>query len=310
MRFKVCLLGLLLFFSIVPAALAAENIQLDFNGQLADTPARPVNKDGSVYVPIRVVEEIEGLTISRWDNASKTLTIAQRGTDATLTLKVGEKTAKKGAKTIGMSQPAQVINNRVMVPLRFVAEAFAADVAWNPDSKTVYVAKTTEQQKKSLHSGDLTAARLAALNLPKISSLPDLDFSGDSLGTWSIYFPEGEYKSFFTVSNEVISYYRITDNAAQLIWEAALDAKQSKESTFYAKGIIKEQGTRPEIKTNLIFYNISTHAGQAQYGRIHTDGTIEQLGTKEMNNLDELFPIEEENAGVSPLRLEGTNKAK
>ncbi|MGZ7442572.1 copper amine oxidase N-terminal domain-containing protein [Paenibacillus sp. TH7-28] len=310
MRFKVSLLGLLLFLSMVPAALAAENIQLDFNGKLAETSAKPVNKDGSVYVPIRVVEEIEGLTISSWDNASKTLTIAQRGTDAALTLKVGEKSAKKGSQTIGMSQPAQVINNRVMVPLRFVAEAFDADVAWNPDSKTVYVAKTTEQQKKSLHSGDLTAARLAALNLPRISSLPDLDFSGDSLGTWSIYFPEGEYKSFFTVSNEVISYYRITDNAAQLIWEAALNAKQSKESTFYAKGIIKEQGTRPEIKTNLIFYDISTHAGQAQYGRIHTDGTVKQLGTKEMNNLDELFPIEEENAGVSPLRLEGTSEAK
>lgn len=310
MRFKVAFLCLLLFLSMVPAALAAENIQLDFNGKLADTSAEPVNKDGSVYVPIRVVEEIEGLTISSWDNATKTLTIAQHGTDAALTLKVGEKMAKKGAKTIGMSQPAQVINNRVMVPLRFVAEAFDADVAWNPASKTVYVAKTTEQQKKGLHSGDLTAARLAALNLPKISSLPDLDFSGDSLGTWSIYFPEGEYKSFFTVSNEVISYYRITDNAANLIWEAALDAKQSKESTFYAKGVFKEQGTRPEIKTNLIFYNISTHAGQAQYGRIYTDGTVEQLGTKEMNNLDALFPIEEENAGVSPLRLEGTNEAK
>ncbi|MDD4169342.1 MAG: copper amine oxidase N-terminal domain-containing protein [Desulfotomaculaceae bacterium] len=38
-----------------------------------------------------------------------------------------------------LSQPVQIIDGRIMVPLRFLCEALGAEVQWEDSTKTIYI---------------------------------------------------------------------------------------------------------------------------------------------------------------------------
>jgi len=85
-----------------------------------------------VYVPIRIVAKYLGADIA-WQNPQ----IVINYSDTELTLTIGSKLAyKDGADFVIDAQP-YIKDGRTMVPLRFIAEAFACQVSYN-DHK-VYV---------------------------------------------------------------------------------------------------------------------------------------------------------------------------
>lgn len=45
----------------------------------------------------------------------------------------------KNDKAVTLDVPAQLINDRTLVPVRAVAEAFGCDVDWDSDAKTVTI---------------------------------------------------------------------------------------------------------------------------------------------------------------------------
>jgi len=273
---------------------AASPVTLDINNQSVSSHIQPIIQNNTTYIPMRALEQIDGLHIQTWYNNTKILTIQDRVSHSTLTLQVNQKTATRNQTTLTLEQPVILVNNSLLVPMRFVAEAFGCDVAWNASTRTVYVARASSTQHSQLQSSNLTEARIAALHLPIISTLPDIQGTENSAGSISLYFPKNMSNAFFIEGDGVISYYRITDNSAQLQWQAAVSKKATANAPFYIKGIIKENGKRPVIQTNLMYYYLSTHAGLAQYGEISTSGKTTIYGEKDMNSLDELFPIEQE----------------
>ncbi len=54
---------------------------------------------------------------------------------------MGAKTARVDGKTVALEVPAAIRQNRVYVPLRFVAEAFTADVRWEPVLRVVRICR-------------------------------------------------------------------------------------------------------------------------------------------------------------------------
>jgi hypothetical protein len=44
-------------------------------------------------------------------------------------------------KATGMEVPAMIINDRTMVPLRYISEALGCEVVWNPDTQTIDIVK-------------------------------------------------------------------------------------------------------------------------------------------------------------------------
>ncbi|MCL6446602.1 MAG: hypothetical protein K6U04_00385 [Armatimonadetes bacterium] len=58
---------------------------------------------------------------------------------ADIVLKIGAEAATKNGKTVQLAQPAQIINDRAMVPLRFISEALGASVEWEEDTQTVHI---------------------------------------------------------------------------------------------------------------------------------------------------------------------------
>ncbi|MDR0469107.1 MAG: copper amine oxidase N-terminal domain-containing protein [Peptococcaceae bacterium] len=46
-----------------------------------------------------------------------------------------------GETAPGMDVPAMIINDRTMVPLRYVSEMLGCEVVWNPDTRSINITK-------------------------------------------------------------------------------------------------------------------------------------------------------------------------
>lgn len=102
---------------------------------------KPWMESGCTLVPLRALLEAMGATV-HWNSATATVTATYR--NDTLTLAVGDTVLYKN-RTVAASLPvpAQMRNNRLVVPIRAVVEAVGGQVTWNPAAGIVRV--TTEQ---------------------------------------------------------------------------------------------------------------------------------------------------------------------
>ncbi|HEX6988348.1 MAG TPA: copper amine oxidase N-terminal domain-containing protein, partial [Bacillota bacterium] len=91
---------------------------------------------GRTMLPMRVIFDALGATVA-WDQATQTAT-AERG-GRTVRLTVGDRTAQVGGTWVTLDVPPVLVGGRILVPLRFVSEAFGAHVQWDPASRTVTI---------------------------------------------------------------------------------------------------------------------------------------------------------------------------
>ena len=133
----------LLLGSVIPeqgVAHAAENeIKVNVDGKFIDIPdAKPYIDSSSArtLVPVRFVSQSLGAQVN-WDDAKRTVTITRAG--KTTVLKVGEKKALVAGKSISFDSAATIKDSRTFVPLRFVSEAYGAQVIWDKINKDVYI---------------------------------------------------------------------------------------------------------------------------------------------------------------------------
>ncbi|MCL1845444.1 MAG: copper amine oxidase N-terminal domain-containing protein [Defluviitaleaceae bacterium] len=91
----------------------------------------PTIVDGRTLVPVRFIAYALGATVN-WNDATRTVSLAHDGNN--LSFAIGE-TAP------GMDVPAQIIDGRTMVPLRFISEFFGATVEWCTYTRTVIITK-------------------------------------------------------------------------------------------------------------------------------------------------------------------------
>jgi hypothetical protein len=80
-----------------------------------------------VRVPIRFVAEAMGAKVD-WEPVSQTVTITRDGLE--IKLVIDQATAIVNDKPLEIDSPAKLVENRTMVPLRFISEAFGAKVDW------------------------------------------------------------------------------------------------------------------------------------------------------------------------------------
>lgn len=123
--------------------LIVDNVQLN-----PDVP--PVIVEGRTLVPVRAIFEALGAEVN-WDGTSGTATATKGAT--TVAVQVGSATAYVNGVATQLDVPAQTIDNRTLVPARFVSEALGADVQWNSTTETVSISTSvptsTPQPPKS-----------------------------------------------------------------------------------------------------------------------------------------------------------------
>lgn len=95
-----------------------------------------------VYVPLRGVLERIGADV-RW-NPRRRVVVAQQG-DKVVRLPAGEFATVNGRR-VTLDAPAYVENGRTMVPLRFLAETFGAQVKWDANDREVRISHDNERQ--------------------------------------------------------------------------------------------------------------------------------------------------------------------
>lgn len=135
------LLSFLLAFLLLSTTAAAVDLYVDTTKVETDTP--PTVVDGRTLVPVRAIFEAIGATVT-WDAATNTAT-GIRG-DVVVSIQIENTTAYVNGEPRTLDVPAQLINNRTMVPARFISESMGCDVTWYQETETVGVADKTKGQ--------------------------------------------------------------------------------------------------------------------------------------------------------------------
>lgn len=126
---KKILLGVLAALLFCVPAFAHPLITVYVDGIRLSFDQAPIIQDDRTLVPMRKIFEALDAEVF-WDEPNQSVT-AVHGTDVIL-FHIGQAGLyKNGQLTYTMSVPAQIINDRTMVPLRAVAESLGAEVGWD-----------------------------------------------------------------------------------------------------------------------------------------------------------------------------------
>ncbi|MNJ31987.1 Protease inhibitor precursor [compost metagenome] len=112
------------------------DITLVVNGSIVPLDQKAVLVNGTVLIPLKNLFDALGATLE-WNQAMKKIT-ASKG-DTTVELTVDSTAAQKQDKPLTLQAKPIVINGYTMVPARFAAESFDADVDWDPQSNTITI---------------------------------------------------------------------------------------------------------------------------------------------------------------------------
>lgn len=106
----------------------ASIVRVFVNGKelVFDSPATIIND--CTMVPMRMIFEALGVEVS-WDDNTKTAVGVKDGT--TVSFKIGDDKLTKNGQYISLEAPAVIVNERTLVHVRAIAEAFGADVTWD-----------------------------------------------------------------------------------------------------------------------------------------------------------------------------------
>lgn len=110
--------------------------QVILNGKPVSFTVSPRMVNNRLLVPLRSVFEAIGSTI-KWDQATQTASISRH--NLAIMLPVNSTTATVNGKVWKLDVPAQVAQQQILVPLRFVAESLGGCVGWDSDINTVYI---------------------------------------------------------------------------------------------------------------------------------------------------------------------------
>lgn len=123
----------------------AVDIKVNVNGsEIVFEDQQPIILNDRTMLPIRAVMEAMGKEVS-WDGVENRAIV----TDGAITLKLGigdnimiKETSSDGlavTEYIELDSAAVNINDRTLLPVRAVAEAFGASVGWNGETSTVII---------------------------------------------------------------------------------------------------------------------------------------------------------------------------
>lgn len=131
LKVVVSILFVMIMVILFNGIVSAKGIPVYINGQLQNYDQPPVVDEGRTLVPLRGIFESMGAEVS-WDSKTNIITATKQ--EIVVKLTIGSKTVYVNNVKKTIDVPAKTINNRTLVPLRFVSEVFGGTVTW--DSKT------------------------------------------------------------------------------------------------------------------------------------------------------------------------------
>lgn len=228
--------------------LQVDNPSMTVNGMEEEIdPGRgtvPVVINDRTLVPVRAIVEKMGGTVE-WEES--TLTAVLTYGDDEIRLTTGSTTAYLNGEARTLDAAPQVINDRTMLPIRFIAESFNFNVAWDQDEKLITITQASEIAEPSPEPSESPEATTG----PEATAAP---------GSTSAPEPEG--------SNTLIAYFSCTGNTESLaekiaevtgadIYEIVPEEPYTSEDLNYsndscrANQEMNDENARPAISGNI-----------------------------------------------------------
>ena len=115
-----------------------DKIHVLYNDEAVNFDVELIAEDGRTLVPMRAIFETMGCAVYYSADNGKQIISARRAND-NLMLTLGENSMYFNGREIELDIPAKVKNDRTLVPLRAISEAFECEVHWDGDTKTIYI---------------------------------------------------------------------------------------------------------------------------------------------------------------------------
>ncbi len=168
-------------------------ISLYINSKPIETTIMPPIQLGErVVVPAREVFEPMGATVE-WKDSEREVYVYDK--NSLIVLKVDGEEAFVNGQMKPLDMPPKIVNNKLMIPIRFISEQLGFSVIWEGSSRTVAIEKP------------LSALPEALPNLPEVQPNPPTPLPEENTVP-SIPIPEADWSS--TLSNIQFDYAQNT----------------------------------------------------------------------------------------------------
>lgn len=131
-------------------------VTLEIDGKIITSDVPPLILQGRTMIPARAVFESMGATVL-WDNDARLVEVILGTSNVKLSIDNNIAFVNGAQKT--MEIPAMIIEDRTLIPVRFVAESLACSVEWDDPSRTVKI-----KPSPSIYSTTITAITMEELS--------------------------------------------------------------------------------------------------------------------------------------------------
>ncbi|MDK2793754.1 MAG: hypothetical protein PWP75_382, partial [Caldanaerobacter sp.] len=138
-RFFIFFFSFILFVLLTPPIEGygqEKEITVILDGYPIEFDTKPLLEEGTTLVPFRAIAEALNVNVD-WNDTSQTVTATYK--NSIVKLQVGNKIAYKNNTPFKLLVAPKIVNNRVLIPLRFFSEAFGFDVKWEQETYTVKI---------------------------------------------------------------------------------------------------------------------------------------------------------------------------
>ncbi len=143
-RLLSLVLAVVIVLFMATVVVAEGDIKVTIDGVPQTYDVMPVLNNDHTLLPMRGIFEALGAKIS-WEESTGTVT-GVKG-DITVVLQIGNAIAKVNGTEVALDVPTKLINDRTMVPARFISESLGCTVDWNDTTRTVVISSPTETEK-------------------------------------------------------------------------------------------------------------------------------------------------------------------
>ncbi len=120
------------------------------NGQTKAMDVAPYIKNDRTYLPLRYAAFAVGISNENiiWNSVDKSVVLIKG--DRVVKLIVGNTSMLINGTPINMDVSPEIINNRTMLPLRYIANAFGISVYWDGNTQTAFLGNKPDLEPLSL----------------------------------------------------------------------------------------------------------------------------------------------------------------
>lgn len=159
----VLVVAMLLSMSVTSAfAAPGDGLNVTFNGHQISFDVAPRVENGRTLVPFRAIFEKMGASID-YNANTRTITATRGGKNISLT--IGSTTATVDGKSVTLDVAPKIVDDRTLVPLRFVGEALGAAVNYDGANQMIKIIDRAYPKR----GGTVTMSQFSA---PKMSFSP------------------------------------------------------------------------------------------------------------------------------------------